>query len=185
MGENSINNIYDDIRKKIISQYYYPGQKLSENKLAKEYSCSRTPIREVLKKLENQNLVIIKSKSGTYVRHETSKNYIDILYVRSYLERLAYKLALQNASNKEILKLESIIKELERIIRQRPINTKKLSEFHYKFHQMIVMLSGNEVLLKVFNLLNFPASHMFRENMDIEGRFHIIEYGHALVSFAG
>jgi DNA-binding GntR family transcriptional regulator len=169
MEENRINSIYKTIRKKIIDDNFYPGQKLSENTLAKAFSCSRTPIREILKRLENEGLVIIKPKSGTYVQHETTKDYINLLQVRTYLECLAYILAVKNISDKEINTLEKIVKEMDKIFLNKPLNTRKFAERHFDFHYNLVISSGNDLLIQLFNRLNLKASHMFKETMDYEG----------------
>jgi len=48
----AINQIYDDIRDKILKNEYIPGSKLSEKSLSVDYNCSRTPVRKAIKRLE-------------------------------------------------------------------------------------------------------------------------------------
>ncbi|RKX86167.1 MAG: GntR family transcriptional regulator, partial [Spirochaetes bacterium] len=75
--KNLIEDIYHNLRTRILTEKIYPGQKISEITLAGEYECSRTPVREALKRLEDDGLVIIKPKSGTYVKNETAKDFIE------------------------------------------------------------------------------------------------------------
>ncbi|HOE76195.1 MAG TPA: GntR family transcriptional regulator, partial [Rectinema sp.] len=83
---NNVEELYSVLRRRILDEYYFAGQKLSENALAKEFECSRTPIREVFKRLEQDGLIVVKPKSGSYVRIYSGKNYLDLIEVRAYLE---------------------------------------------------------------------------------------------------
>ena len=85
---NNVEELYSVLRRRILDEYYFAGQKLSENALAKEFECSRTPIREVFKKLEQDGLIVVRPKSGSYVRIYSGKNYLDLIEVRAYLEGL-------------------------------------------------------------------------------------------------
>jgi DNA-binding transcriptional regulator YhcF (GntR family) len=100
-----LDGIYLDIRRRILTRSLYPGQKLSENTLARKHGVSRTPIREVLKRLERDGLVRIKPKSGTYVQQWSTRKIIELYQVRTYLECLAYRLALERASNADVTRL--------------------------------------------------------------------------------
>ena len=94
-----IETVYQAIRTKILTDIYPGGQKLSEIQLAREYEFSRTPIREILQRLQNDGLIVIKPKSGTYVKNETTKEFVELMQVRASLERLAFSLVLPNAGN--------------------------------------------------------------------------------------
>ena len=62
-----ISPIYDDIADAIITMKLVPGEKISEIESSKKYNVSRTPIRDVFKRLEDNGLLEIRSQSGTFV----------------------------------------------------------------------------------------------------------------------
>jgi len=165
-GKNLIDSIYQDLRTKILSEIIHPGQKISETALAGEYSCSRTPVRETLKRLEDDGLVIIKPKSGTYVKNETSQDFVDLMQVRSSLERLAFHLALGRAGAQDINRLEKKVAELDSLVAEDPIDMMKFARIHYDFHFSLIELSGNKLLMRQFERLNHKSSHMFYQMMD-------------------
>ncbi|MCE1196680.1 GntR family transcriptional regulator [bacterium] len=168
MTENGIDDIHATLRKRILGADYYPGKKLSENSLAKEFGCSRTPVREALKRLEHESLIEIRPQSGAYVRQVTTKDYTDLLEVRAYLEGLAFRLALERASDEGLKVLDDDILEMDRIIAAMPIDMGRYGEAHYRFHSHLVELAGNELLAQMFERLNLRASHMFLRSMDAE-----------------
>lgn len=166
MPKNDIDMIYESIREKILTETYRAGHKLSENTIAEEFGCSRTPIREILQRLSNDGLVVIKPKSGTYVRHETKKECIELLQVRAYLEALAFHLCIQRITDRQIKQLEKIEREMDSLVEAVPIDMMKYAKLHYQFHHHIVKSSKNELLLNNFERLNLRYSYLFFQVMD-------------------
>ena len=168
MTKNGIDDIHATLRKRILGADYYPGEKLSENSLAKEFGCSRTPVREALKRLEHESLIEIRPQSGTYVRQVSTKDYTDLLEVRAYLEGLAFHLALERASDESLALLDDDIREMDEVIASMPIDMGRYGEAHYRFHHHLVELADNELLVQMFERLNLRASHMFLRSMNAE-----------------
>jgi len=176
-----LEDIHETLRKRILAEEYFPGQKLSENALAKEFGCSRTPVREALKRLENERLIEVRPQSGAYVRVESGKDYVDLLEVRSYIEGLAYRLAVERASDAQIDALEGLVDEMDAVMRSSPIDMKRYAELHYGFHSSMVESAGNELLLHMFEGLNLRASHMFLRSMNAEAAKRTQEEHHRIV----
>lgn len=78
--------IFEHLHKQIISMQIYPGQKLSENGLAKQFSISRTPVREAIARLANIGLVEVKMKSGTFVTLLSTKKITEAQFIRQAIE---------------------------------------------------------------------------------------------------
>ena len=167
-----VERAYREIRHRIIHGVYYPGQRLSENALSNQYGLSRTPVRQVLQRLANEGLVLVKPKSGTYVEKETTRNFVDLLQVRSYLEGLAFRLAVERAENRDIDELAEIKAAMDRELRNPDLDKHRFSQLHIRFHEQIVAMSRNEVLVESYRRLNLRASHMYREMNDAEGAAH-------------
>ncbi len=161
-------SIYNDIRSKILTDELRPGQKLSELQLARQYDCSRTPVREILKRLENDGLIIIKPKSGTYVKNETQQDFVDLMQVRSSMEHLAFQLAMDRNNDRELQKMETLFKKMNLLIDNDPIDMMKFARLHFLFHLQLICMSGNELLIQMFERLNLRSSHMFYQLMDHE-----------------
>jgi len=161
-----MDDVYQILRSRILKEVLYPGQKISEISLAEEFNCSRTPIRDVLKRLELDGLITIKPKSGTYVKAETPKDMVETMQIRASLERLAFTLACTNASARDIARLKKLKKDMDRLTNQDPIDMMKFAQLHYDFHYQIIACSGNDLLPLFFERLNLRSSHMFYQMMD-------------------
>jgi len=182
MEENGYEHIYQDLRSKILNEVLVANSKLSENNLAREYKCSRTPIREVLKRLENDGFIIIKPKSGTYIRRDTQKELVELVEVRAYLEALAFHLCLNTMTESEYRRLEKIKQEMDNLVEQNPIDIMRFARIHYNFHHVIIKASRNGLLLRYFERLNLKSSYLFYERMDEKtGRITEQEHGKILV----
>ncbi|WP_319756621.1 GntR family transcriptional regulator [uncultured Sphaerochaeta sp.] len=153
-----IDQIYHDIRDKILKNEYIPGSKLSENSLSVEYNCSRTPVREAIKRLEQDGFVSVLPQSGSYVKELTVKDYQHIAEVRTYLESLAFRLNCEHAV--DISPFSAILDEMDTCDMDDPSDVMRFSDLHFKFHLEMVRSSGNEILLTTFSRLNLNTNSL-------------------------
>ena len=161
------NKIFTAVQERIRSGEYKAGEKLSENNLAKEFNCSRTPVREAVKKLEQNGLVIIQPKSGTYVRSYSKKEIIDALEVRAYLEALAFNLDIDK--NIDITILNDLLDKMDNIANEDEFNLQEFGLLHFEFHKALVELAENPFLTNVYNDLHLIALYgVFFNPMDKE-----------------
>ena len=105
--------IYHSIRMDIISQKLKPGQYISEDELAKQYNMSRTPIREILIRLAQEDLIRIIPNKGIFVYELTKRDMDEILEIRLILESAAAKTAAENITDEKINKLDKIENQLD------------------------------------------------------------------------
>ncbi|MDE0494217.1 MAG: GntR family transcriptional regulator, partial [Acidimicrobiaceae bacterium] len=99
--KNLSEQIIDAIRNAIVEGRFRPGDKIPEAELAEQLGVSRTPVREAFKLLEQQGLIEIRSKHGTYVASMNRAEAEDGLHVRAALEVLAVRQALERLSPQE------------------------------------------------------------------------------------
>jgi GntR family transcriptional regulator, rspAB operon transcriptional repressor len=158
--------VYRTVRKRILSGEYPPGSKLGEINLAAEFGCSRTPIRESLKRLEHDRLLEIRPKSGTYVRPDTKADYIHLMQVRAYLESLAYRILHPKITKTGLAALERMVRQMDRQRTAAGSDKARLVELHIAFHLKMVELAGNPLLLRLYRQLNFRRSIMLYFEMD-------------------
>ena len=147
-----IEAMVESIRNKIIIGEYAPGFKLSENTLAKEFNCSRTPIREVIKRLEQDGLVKVIPHSGSYVYQRTAQENIEMIEVRASLERLAFRLACDN--NSSLTAIIMLCEQMNESLLADPVDYKLYGKLHYLFHRQLIELSKNNLLLELYDRLN-------------------------------
>ena len=144
--------IYASIQKKIRLGILKPGEKLSENNLAKEFNCSRTPVREAVKTLEQDGLVVIQPKSGTYVRVYTAEETKNAIEIRAYLEALAFSLDIEK--NVDITPLQECLKKMEEMAAQEEFDFTEFGQYHFKFHSLLVTLADNPFLTELYEKLH-------------------------------
>ena len=85
--------VFKTLRQAILRGELKPGERLMEIKLANKLGVSRTPIREAIRKLELEGLVLMIPRRGAEVAEITEKSLNDVLEVRKALEELAVQLA--------------------------------------------------------------------------------------------
>ena len=102
------NDIYQTIKSRILVLEYPPGSILNEKVLAKEFGVSRTPLREVLNRLEWDQLVRILPRSGTMVVEIEFQQIMNTFQVRLGIEEMVGKLAEEHASEEHLQRLETL-----------------------------------------------------------------------------
>ena len=101
--------VFQRIREDILKGKYKQNDELKEATLGKELGVSRTPVREALRQLELEGLVSIVPNRGAYVNGISKKDIWDIYYMRSTLEGLCARWAVENITEEEL----ALLKEAE------------------------------------------------------------------------
>ena len=99
--------VFNTLRRAILRGELKPGERLMEIQLANKLGVSRTPIREAIRKLELEGLVLMIPRKGAEVAEITEKNLRDVLEVRCALEELAVQLACDRIDREELGKLQA------------------------------------------------------------------------------
>ncbi|SFQ66093.1 transcriptional regulator, GntR family [Psychrobacillus psychrotolerans] len=138
------------LRKKIMLQEFKEGDHLKESELSEELSISRGPIREAISKLEAEGLVITPSNGRTIVQKFGEKDIRNLYESRILLE--IYALTIQNSEklDNEGELLYQYIQEMEESL----TGGKQSVEADLKFHQQLLMMTGNRTLIRLWNSLN-------------------------------
>ena len=106
---------YDLIRTAIVEQRYAPGQRLVEQRIAEEFGLSRTPVREALRRLEAEGLVVAERNRGATVRPMSPTEVVDLYGLRIRLESYAAELAAQRATADEVAALARAVAEFSAV----------------------------------------------------------------------
>lgn len=143
--------VFYTLRQAILKGELQPGERLMEIQLAKKLGVSRTPIREAIRKLELEGLVIMIPRRGAEVAGITEKNLRDVLEVRRSLEELAIELAVLRMKEEDIDRLEAArIGFKEAILTGDMIRIAGADE---AFHDVIYNGTYNDKLVQLLNNL--------------------------------
>jgi DNA-binding GntR family transcriptional regulator len=151
-----VDRLTDAIRLAVVEGRYVPGQRLVESDLTEEFSVSRGPLREALKRLEAEGLVDIVPHRGAAVRKPSPAELEELFQVREVLEGLAARLAAENAGAPEVRR------RLEREVEaqrggKEGFDTLDYIEDNERFHRTIVEVAGSPMLDRMIQQLRMPV----------------------------
>lgn len=151
--------VFQRLRKAILTGELEPGERLMEIQLAEKLGVSRTPVREAIRKLELEGLVVMVARKGAQVAHFTEKDIQDVLEVREALESLAAKLACRRMDERAFLKLQLAIAEYDYAAKEQDIET--MIKKDVAFHETIFTATQNEKLIQLFGNMSEQV-HRYR-----------------------
>ncbi|MCI6060796.1 MAG: GntR family transcriptional regulator [Dorea sp.] len=149
--------VFNTLRQAILRGELKPGERLMEIQLANKLGVSRTPIREAIRKLELEGLVLMIPRKGAEVADISEKSLRDVLEVRKALEELAVQLACDKITKEEIEDLKKAAEDFKKILKSRDIT--EIAEADVRFHDIIFMATDNQ---KLVQLLNNLREQMYR-----------------------
>lgn len=151
--------VFEFLRDAILTGKLKPGERLMEIALAERLGVSRTPVREAMKKLEQENFIEMIPRKGAYVADINAKDMLDVLEIRALLEGFASSLAATRMSDKEVKDLERLADKFERAIVQE--DKEALIETDNMFHDLIYRSTRNNKLTEIIKGLQ-DQFHRFR-----------------------
>lgn len=153
--------IYGVAKDRIINGTYGPGQRLTEQSFADEFSTSRTPVREAMRMLAAEGYVLFKPNSGTIVHTWTTNQILEIFRLRASLEAEICGYAALHISPAQIEKLRVLQNEIEMNgLDSREVNASRISKLNRRFHNIIALASGQERMVSVLNkAIEAPIVH--------------------------
>ncbi len=155
---------YQIIKEAIVSNYYKPGDVLVEETLAEQLSISRTPIRDALKKLQFEHIVIPNENKKLVVSSVSLEDIQNVTIVRNSLEVLAVKLLEGNMDKTKKKQLKKLSDKCKTII-SNGITDHELDylDADYNFHIFIAKCSNNDFLYEMIERVHLVTK-----------RFHIL-----------
>lgn len=144
--------VFNTLRKAILTGQLRPGERLMEVHLANKLGVSRTPIREAIRKLELEGLVIMIPRRGAEVAQITEKSLKDVLEVRRSLDVLSVELACERITREGMEELLSACEEFEQATKGKDASI--IAKADVKLHDIIVEATGNQRLKQLVNNLS-------------------------------
>ena len=140
--------------------YDQPGEvRLDERQFASDLGISRTPVREAMAQLEREGFVRSVPRRGVYVVRKKKQEVIELITAWAALESMAARLITQNATETEIATLRSMFTKFENGTLHAKLD--EYSEVNIEFHQAIIRMSRNQVLIDLAENL-FTHMRMIR-----------------------
>ena len=143
--------VYEELKMQILTGAIIPGTRMMEVELAEEMGVSRTPIREAIRKLEKEGLVVIEPRRGAYASQISTQDMVEILEVRENMEGLAAFFAASLMQPEEMAEL----KEIETKYNEAEIkgSMEDMIKYDTRFHRIIVESCNNKILVQMIEQL--------------------------------
>jgi DNA-binding GntR family transcriptional regulator len=182
--ENFKRQAYAALRNAIAAMDIYRSRaeiRLDERRLAQDFGISRTPVREAMAQLEREGFVRSVPRRGVYVVRKTRREAIELITAWAALEGMAARLITRSATDDEIAALRRMFTTFEN--GELGAHLDEYSEVNIEFHQAIIRMSGNSVLIGLAENL-FTHMRMIRRktigekdraDRSIRDHMHIIE----------
>jgi len=156
------------LREAIRNGVLLPGERLMEIQLSEELGVSRTPVREAIRKLDQEGYIVMMPRRGAYVASITIRDINEIFEIRRALESLSSSLAAERISADELETLQRLLVEIGRYIKAK--NMEKIVETDIKFHDMLYQASRNERLVGIISNLREQLTRFRTLSMSYPGR---------------
>lgn len=160
--------VCEALRAAIQSGELPPGERLMEIPLAEELGVSRTPIREAIRKLEQEGFVVMIPRRGTYVADITLKDINQVFEIRSSLEELAASLASERITPDELEELERHLVSINDYMESRDFD--KIVAADIAFHEVLYSASRNDRLIEIIHNLREQTFRFRSVSMNQPGR---------------
>ncbi|MBE5955034.1 MAG: GntR family transcriptional regulator [Lachnospiraceae bacterium] len=153
--------VFNTLRTAIITGEFAPGERLMEISLAERMGVSRTPVREAIRKLELEGLVVMIPRRGAEVARITEAGLKEVLEVRCALEELAVELACRRRNKGNLEQLKEAHQKFVDAVKKG--DTLEITNQDEAFHECIFDMSSNKRLVQVVHNLK---EQMFRYRME-------------------
>ncbi len=154
--ENLDQKVYSILKDMIMERQLLPGQKISQEKLARDLGISRTPLIGALKFLEQDKLVESVPRRGFFVRLFSKEEMVYIFELREVLEGLAARRAAAKVTDSQIIELNSFF---QHFVKQKNISDfKAYAREDRRFHNFVINVGAKEFLKSILlttNIISF------------------------------
>lgn len=143
--------VFNTLREAILKGEFQPGERLMEKQLAEKMGVSRTPIREAIRKLELEGLVMMVPRKGAEVAQITEKDLKDVLEVRATLEALAVRLACDKMTDEDMKRMSEVNAAFKVVAMSKDVDGVIAKDI--EFHDVIFQSTKNDKLIQIINNL--------------------------------
>ena len=160
--------VAERLRSRIFAHELAPGSWIDEQALAKEYGISRTPLREALKVLASEGLVVLKPRRGCYVTELSEQDIDEVFPVMAMLEGRVAEEAARRITGANFSRLAEIHDELERHAAANDAD--RFFEANQRFHTALQEIAGNRYLTQLIDDARKVIKLTRRDSLRLDGR---------------
>lgn len=188
---------YEYIRKRILNGTFPPGHPLMTQDLSAEIGVSRTPVRDALRQLEGDGLVVIRTRVGASVKTMDAREYREMCGLRLALEVYAAGLAAEMRTVEELHEMEDALEAMQKLTEQSTQPGADLDEIikalrreDVRFHVAIISSAKSELLKKEvlrLHIINRVVSGLesvksgTRTKLETDARRRAVQSSHELI----
>jgi DNA-binding GntR family transcriptional regulator len=173
------NLIYAELRQDIVSLRRKPGDPILEKVIAVAHGVSRTPVREALLRLADEQLVEIRPQSGTFVGRIPIGALPERILVRKVLEELTSSLAAQRARREQVAGLHELVDDQRRLAAAG--DRDRFHEADEAFHAAIADAAGHPGIWTLIQQVKVQVDRLRRLSLPVPGRMRHTADEHAAV----
>jgi len=174
---NLNDQVYEALRRRILTRDSGPGAKLSLHELAAELGVSRSPVHHALTRLVSEGLLTVKARRGYFVTPVTSPALVEGYEVRLALELHAADVAVDTASDDQVAELRR-----RHVATVEAISHEEWDAANAAFHEKQVDLAGNQLLSRFYRELSVNLMMQVIRGGRVERHEHLVTEHEAIVS---
>jgi DNA-binding GntR family transcriptional regulator len=171
--------VYSLLRDWIIGGTLHPGERVKETTLAAELGVSRTPVRDALRRLEQDRLIVPVPGPAYEVYTPTERDLADLYIARAILEGGAAYAAAERHPTESVKAMADILEQMREAYMQPEMVL--VIDLDMRFHELMVAASDNPVLTELHNHLSTRLSHVRSLSGNISGRRVQVLQQHAAI----
>jgi len=160
--------VAERLRTRIFAHELAPGSWIDEQALALEYGISRTPLREALKVLAAEGLVVLKPRRGCYVTQLSEQDLDEVFPVMALLEGRVAEEAARRATSADFAHLQAIHDELEEHAAANDAD--RFFDANQRFHAALQEIAGNRYLAQLIDDSRKVIKLTRRDSLRLDGR---------------
>lgn len=157
---NLRERVLEELRERILSGTYLPGERLTEERLAEDFGVSRSPVREALRVVAIEGLVRLSPRRGAEVSTPDAQSSIDLLQVRARLEPLAARLAAERATPEDVATLRALLEDSRLATEAQDLDA--VADLNTRLHMEVVRIAGSHWLSAFSNRMYLHVQWIFR-----------------------
>jgi DNA-binding GntR family transcriptional regulator len=166
--------VYEVVKKEILDGKYKPGERIHELQIAKRLEVSRSPVREAIKELIGEGLLVSVPNKSITVKKLSVKEINEIFEFRNITEKYAIEKTIGNLDGRIERKLNTIKRDLKK--NYDAGNLRQYCGIDSELHRFLIEASGNELLVKVvgnamalieqFRIISLSSQQRLKESVD-------------------
>ncbi len=165
--------VSDTLRRAILRGQFSPGQLMPQEEIAKQFGVSRAPVRDALRRLEAEGLIVMHPHRGAEVAKLTAEDVEEVFLIRESLETTALRLSVPRMTEADFSLAHTVLNQMD-----VDGDTAHMAELNWAFHESLYQASGLPRLLSMIRTLNnnaLPYHHLGFVAVDIK---QISQLGH-------